>query len=114
MQLDCMGKIRPWPRALAALVFALSLAAGQQMAGLHALAHAVQDLHGHEDGAPAGTGHCPNHGAFADLSSFLPASASPALAPAASPASPLGACLAIEPRTPNLAFRSRAPPDLPA
>lgn len=95
---------------MVALALAFAVLAGQQLAALHAFGHAVDELTRHADGSPPHEAPCPNHAAFADLSSFAPAAADLAAIPEAAGPAFAVACEAAPPLAPRLAFRSRAPP----
>jgi len=110
MQLDCMNGGRPWRRAIAPLALAFAVLAGQQLAALHAFGHALDELQRHADELPPHEAPCPNHAAFADLSSFVPAAADLAAIPEAASPAFAGAREAAPSLAPRLAFRSRAPP----
>lgn len=134
MQPDCTGRPTSRWRSLAALVLALCVLAGQFGLARHDLGHALDrlaasasaDLSADDEaefGADAGSGRCdpdesdrarcPLHALFSELASFAPGS-SPAAAVDAQAVDaetfPGAPALAA----PRVAFRSRAPPVLPA
>ena len=122
MQPDCTTKPGFLRRALLALLVAACVLAGQSGVALHGLGHALEPLaaahhapspDGCDKPGEEGDRSCPLHALFVELGSLATASlpvfgAAPASFEAAPPA-------ASRPRsTLRVAFRSRAPPALPA
>ncbi len=128
MQPDCTIKAGFIRRALAALLLGVCVLASQAGVATHALGHALEDLDAATKSALCADGgfasdacededggreNCPLHALFAELASMAVGAWPAFIAPAAVHET---AAFADAPAfaAPRVAFRSRAPPPLPA
>jgi hypothetical protein len=113
MQTGCIYIRRGLARALATLALAVLVVLGQATALGHDLGHACERLDEGTGGLPHEPDSCPNHAAFADLShaATAPVLVLPPLERARE--APLVRVAGSRAAT-RLAFRSRAPPRIPA